>query len=108
MSSVAIAPYGTSSTSTSRAHAFAIDANRAENAPFTIDSTRPDGAQRTADSISPVAEELLTYTGRVVPKIGLSALWIVAYNDSNAAPRCAMSGRVIAARTSSRTSVGPG
>ena len=44
-------------------------ANRAENAPFTMQRIRPAGAQRAPASISPVADELLMYTGLDVPKI---------------------------------------
>jgi len=76
--------------------------------PLTSDSTRPGGAQRTAASISPVAELLLTSTGRVVRKTCCSPCWMRANIASKAAPRCAIIGCSMASSTSRRTSVGPG
>jgi hypothetical protein len=101
-------PSATSMTSVSRPQARAMLAKRSENDPFTIASTRPGGAQRTEASISPVADELLTSTGRRVLKRSWSPLCSRANSRSNSAPRCGIIGRSIASRTSLRTSVGPG
>ena len=58
--------------------------------------------------MSPVADELDTYTGRAVRKIGRSPSCIRAKSASKIAPRCGSIGASIASSTSRRTSVGPG
>ena len=83
-------------------------ANRSEKAPFTSDSMAPGRAQRTAASMRPVADELLTSTGRAVPNMARSPGCTRAKSCSNASPRCGIIGCSIASSTGRRTSVGPG
>ena len=85
-----------------------MSAKRSENAPFTSDRMAPGGEHRTAISMKPVADDVLTYTGRVVRKIGFSDSTMRANIASNSAPRCGNIGASMVSSTSRRTSVGPG
>ena len=83
-------------------------AKRSEKAPFTSASTRLPPQLHTAPSMNPVAEQVPTYTGRLVRKTARSGASMRCSMASMALPRCPIMGRSSARRTSAWTSVGPG
>jgi hypothetical protein len=78
------------------------------NAPFTRQSRRDFTAFRTPPSINPVADDVTVNTGCVVRKTFCRRSSIRAIMVSISEPRWLIIGRVIVARISGFTSVGPG
>ncbi len=68
-------PHSTSIFTGSRPHSLAISNHRSEKAPFTRWSERRRTRLRTHASMTPVADAVITKTGRSVLKIALRPGW---------------------------------